>query len=93
MTGAQRRPGRAREPIVRARTEHLLDVVEDLCTFASMLFLVGRRDRAETLVEQSADLLAHRAQILGLSHRRAERGLSGSGIQPGVGSWVSRWMN
>jgi hypothetical protein len=42
----------------------LMDVIRDLCRFAEAFRLAGRLSRAETLIEQCADLLAHRARLL-----------------------------
>jgi hypothetical protein len=42
----------------------LMDVIRDLCCFAAVFRLVGNAAYAETLIEQCADLLAHRARLL-----------------------------
>lgn len=46
----------------------LMDVVRDLCRFASAFQLLGRIASAEALTEQCADLLAHRARLLAGLH-------------------------
>jgi hypothetical protein len=42
----------------------LMDVVRDLCACAAALSLMRERSRAAALVEQCAELLAHRARLL-----------------------------
>jgi hypothetical protein len=42
----------------------LLQVAQDLCVTAAALFVLGRISWAETLIEQSAELLAQRARLL-----------------------------
>ena len=42
----------------------LMDVIRDLCRFAAVSRLAGHASCAETLIEQSGDLLAHRARLL-----------------------------
>ncbi|SRR6266496_2199528 len=42
----------------------LMDVIRDLCRFAGVLGIVGRSASAEALIEQSADLLVHRARLV-----------------------------
>jgi hypothetical protein len=49
--------------LVHALAE-LMDVVRDLCRFAASFRLAGRVAWAEALIEQCADLLAHRARLL-----------------------------
>lgn len=78
---------------MHARDQQLLDVVEDLCLFASLLFVVGPRDRADTLLEQAADLLAHRAQVVALSRLRVGETRLAASSESVPGVWVSRWMN
>jgi hypothetical protein len=82
-----------REPIVHATAEQLLDVVEDLCTYGGLLLLSGRCDRGEALIEQAAELLAHRAHVLSRSRtgNRPDRSLLEADVANVI--WVSRWMN
>ena len=44
-------------------TAELMEVIRDLCRFAAAYRLVGQDVLAETLTEQCADLLAHRARL------------------------------
>jgi len=41
----------------------LMDVVQDLCRYAAVVRVVGQTARAQTLIEQCGDLLAHRARL------------------------------
>jgi hypothetical protein len=64
--------GRHRGNADRARSDNrlvhaiaeLMDVVRDLCRFAAAFHLLGRIAWAETIAEQCADLLAHRARLV-----------------------------
>jgi hypothetical protein len=56
-------PVRRDNHLVNAIAE-LMDVVRDLCRFASAFWLLGRIASAEGLTEQCADLLAHRARLI-----------------------------
>lgn len=89
----QRRPTPVREPIVHATAECLLDVVEDLCTYAGLLLLSGRCDRGEVLIEQAAELLAHRAQVLLMSRSGTGSGRSPIDAHAGDFIWGARWTN
>ena len=42
----------------------LMDVMRDLCRFATVFRMAGPDSWAETLIEQCAELLAHRARLL-----------------------------
>jgi hypothetical protein len=42
----------------------LMDVIWDLCGCSAALFLLGDHTRAATLIEQCAELLAHRARLI-----------------------------
>jgi len=42
----------------------LMDVIRDLCRFATVFRMAGPDSWAETLIEQCAELLAHRAHLL-----------------------------
>jgi hypothetical protein len=90
---AQRLPRRMREPIVHVTAEQLLDVVEDLCTFGGLLLLGGRPDRGEALIEQAAELLAHRAHVLALSGATATSGHSSVDVKVARAAWMLRWTN
>jgi hypothetical protein len=65
----------------------LMDVVRDLCRFASGFRLLGRPASSECLIEQCADLLAHRARLIaGLREKhdlaaRARGGRSSGGTE------------
>jgi hypothetical protein len=53
----------AKTTLVRASAE-LMEVVRDLCRFAATSHLLGRTSWADTLIEQCAELLAHRAHSI-----------------------------
>jgi hypothetical protein len=89
----QRRPAPMREPIVYATAEQLLDVVEDLCTYGGLLLLSGRCDRGEVLIEQAAELLAHRAQVLSISRIGNRSSRSPVDVDAADFIWVPRWTN
>jgi hypothetical protein len=82
-----------REPIVHATAEQLLDVVEDLCTYSGLLLLSGRCDRGEALIEQAAELLAHRAQVLSMSRTGNRPGRSPVDVNAADFIWAPRWTN
>jgi hypothetical protein len=89
----QRRPAPMRERIVHVTAEQLLEVVEDLCMYGGGLLLSGRRYRGETLIEQAAELLAHRAQVLSTSRTGNRSGRSLVDVSAADFIWVSRWTN
>jgi len=93
MSIAQRRPTSTREPIVQATIAQLLEIVYDLCTVAGALLVSGRSDRGETLLEQAAELLAHRAELLGSPKMATEGHGPAVEVEPGATSSVSRWTN
>ena len=49
----------------------LMGVVQDLCLTASAFLLGGQVSRSQSLVEQSTELLAHRARIVALELAKA----------------------
>jgi hypothetical protein len=71
--------------LVHALAE-LMDVVRDLCRFAAVFYAAGSAPWAEALVEQCADLLAHRARL------RTAHGRDGAppAAKPRAGN---EWMN
>jgi hypothetical protein len=92
MTMQQRgnaRPVRRDNRLVHAIAE-LMDVVRDLCRYASAFRVAGKEAWSEALTEQCADLLLHRARIFagllrdgGVTIRAGRAGSSGG----------TEWMN
>jgi hypothetical protein len=78
---------------VRSTAEELLDVVDDLCTLGGLLLLSGRRNRSEALIEQAAELLAHRAHVVAVSEATATCGQSPVDASATAGPWMVRWTN
>jgi hypothetical protein len=93
MKIAQRRRASTREPVVQATIAQLLEIVADLCTVAAALVVSGRRDRAETLLDQAAELLAHRAELLGAPRVATQGDCSAVDVEDRTASSVSRWTN
>ena len=52
----------------------LMDVIRDLCRFATVFRMTGPDSWAETLIEQCAELLAHRARLLSGSREGTRAG-------------------
>jgi hypothetical protein len=71
--------------LVHALAE-LMDVVRDLCRFAAVFHAAGSAPWAEALVEQCADLLAHRARL------RAAHGRDGAQA-PAKARAGTEWTN
>jgi hypothetical protein len=78
---------------VDATAAQLLDVVEDLCRFGCVLLLSSRRDRGEALIEQAAELLAHRAQVLAVLNATTANGHAPIHVNATVAAWMARWTN
>ena len=93
MKTAQRRPTPTREPIVQATSAQLLEIVGDLCIVAGALAISGRRDRAGILVEQAAELLAHRAELLASLMTPTEGDRPAIEVEARNASSVPRWTN
>lgn len=78
---------------MQATSAQLLDIVDDLCMVAGALLVSGRRDQAETVVEQAAELLAHRAELLGSPRTATEMECSAVEEEIRGALRVLRWTN
>lgn len=90
MTAAprQRPPRQRRQPIVRIVAE-LMDVIRDLCSGSAAFSFMGEHARAAALIEQAAELLAHRARLIaGLRHDRRFAEQHGP-VRPGGIGWTN----
>lgn len=76
-----------REPIVSLEVHDLFAVARDLCALAAILGAMGGYRRADELVGQAADLLVHRAQLVGSALKAPESARRRSE------HWVLPWMN
>jgi hypothetical protein len=71
----------------------LMDVIRDLCRFAAVSRLVGHISCAEALIEQSGDLLAHRARLLAGSSVSARTMHPTSEANAATSPRGTKWMN
>ena len=78
---------------MQATIAQLLEIVGDLCTVAGAFVVSGRGDRAETLLDQAAELLAHRAELLGAPRMAIPGDCAGVEVESRTASSVLRWTN
>jgi hypothetical protein len=87
----QRPSSQPRQPIVRVIAE-LMDVIRDLCACSAAFSILGEHAWAAALVEQSAELLAHRARLI--ARLRRDRMLEEQPSADGSSRFKgSKWTN
>jgi len=71
----------------------LMDVIRDLCRFATVFRMTGPDSWAETLIEQCAELLAHRAHLLSGSREGARASHPTSETNAVTALRSTKWTN
>jgi hypothetical protein len=85
--------GVARENLPVHAIAELMDVVQDLCRYAAIALVAGQHAWAETIVEQCADLLAHRASVLARARETAQPHHRHADGLAALSPWGTKWTN